>query len=136
MEHVVKELSHVKNPKQYYSAVHLYHSGHSMILVQADKGKEFGANRLLYLTFINVLFFEGPLQWQGVDFYLGTSGECAEILDHIGLDPKVFDLYRLFKIKLAKCYVNIVASRVYCSDRPPQEISHLTSSSRGEESKL
>jgi hypothetical protein len=125
MERVVKELGHIENPKQYYSAIHLYYVGHSMLLVQADKGKESGPDRLLYLTFTNVVFFEGPLQWQGVDFYLGTSDECTEMLNRIGLDKRTFDLYRLFKIKLEKGFINIVAMRVYCADTPPQELAHF-----------
>lgn len=125
METVVKELSHIQNPDQYYSAIHLYYVGHSMLLVQADKGKEFGPDRLLYLTFVNVVFFEGPLQWQGVDFYPGTADECAEILDRIGMNEKLFDLYRLIKKQLKKGSVSIVAMRVYCNDTPPQELAHL-----------
>lgn len=113
------------DPRLYQCNVWSYRAGHSLMLVRVTKSWS-GPEDFFYLTFESVQYFEGPLQWLGADFYIGTKAECTELLQRI--DPEIPDDlvgemvndFRLFVVELTNLKVRILAGNAMKTrDIPP-----------------
>ena len=75
----VLELS---EPETFYCRVLRYEQGHSVMYIYIRKSQEL--NSSLANTFVlilePVLYFEGPLWWEGANFSIGPLDECVSLL--------------------------------------------------------
>jgi len=67
----------------YHCKVWSYLVSHSQMLLRVYKD-DFMTGDTFQLLFTGVLYYEGPMSWQGVDFHFGTSDECLRLLHKRG----------------------------------------------------
>ena len=60
--------------------VKVYLAGHSQLQIQVTNQK---TGQILYINFISVEFYDGPLDWSGKGFSIGDSTECLQILKRL-----------------------------------------------------
>jgi hypothetical protein len=110
----------IENPETYSSFIEEYSTGGSRLRIRAYKG-HFEPERAINLLFSGVCYFEGPIAWQGVNFTVGEPSKTLELMRKVGwpedtaanqIDISSTGLH-LFKVKLPKCEVRIVAANAY-----------------------
>ncbi len=70
--------------QKYECRVEHYTIGHRQIRIRVNKPMGIVTDEeAFYLIFTGVVYFEGPLQWIGANFSLGTSSELTPILKQI-----------------------------------------------------
>ena len=72
------------NTEYYYCSVWLYQRSHSEMVVKLSKSDELSDPDKFYVLFTWVVYYEGPLKWQGEVFQLGSDMECKELLQKLG----------------------------------------------------
>jgi hypothetical protein len=120
-------LAGVNEPENYYCAVwaHTVHHSELAVRIISDRD-ETPTTQFFYWIFSGVLFYEGPLKWQGADFSFDDS-ECDTILMRIyptlnnSEKIVIHDLHRLFKFidKMSGLEVKILASGVIRLEKLP-----------------
>lgn len=123
-EHPFGNIVDVDEPHSYNCVVWGYLPGHSQLLIRLYK--EDFLNESLYLGFDTVIYFEGPMNWVGVDFQLGQPDECKRLLKKIGLNvakealEEFLRLRRLFIINRPEGQIRIFAGNVHLVKEIPQ----------------
>jgi hypothetical protein len=108
-----------------------YTMGHSQLFVRVtmSSGAAVNAGEIMCLGFEGVLYFEGPMWWQGADFRIGTRDEHLAILQRVnssdfgGNGEKIqhaLRKYRLFILNGAAAQVRIVATMALRASRCPE----------------
>jgi len=98
-----------------------YAMGHSQLLVRVttSSSADVNAGEVMCLGFEGVLYFEGPMWWQGADFRIGTRDEHLAILERAnksdfegngGNSEYALRMYRLFVLDRPNTQVRIVAT--------------------------
>jgi hypothetical protein len=119
MNYVINNFFELTDSQECACAVASYRINHSLMLVKVDNVK---SEETFYLTFSGVLYFEGPLKWQGGNFCIETVDECEKLLRKIGYGYAlhVLDKYRLFVVNLPSAEVKILAlEAIKTVDIPP-----------------
>ena len=110
----------IENPEEYTCFIEKYSAGLSRLRIKAYKG-QFEPEEAMNLFFGGVCYFEGHVVWQGVNFTVGEPSEALELMRKVGwpedtatnqIDISSIGLH-LFKVKLPKCEVRIVAANAY-----------------------
>lgn len=73
-------------PQNYYCDIKGYRHNHSMMLVRVGKD-ELDINPF-FITFLEVLYFEGVFQWKGADFRIASANELKKLLRQLGYRNK------------------------------------------------
>jgi hypothetical protein len=105
--------------------------GHSQLFVRVTTSSSVAVNagEIMCLGFEGVLYFEGPMWWQGADFRIGTRDEHLAILQRVnksdfgGNGEKIqFALrkYRLFILNGLNTQVRIMATMALSAKRCPE----------------
>jgi hypothetical protein len=73
------------------------------------------------LTFVGVVFFSGPINWNGVEFEIAAPDECLSILKKIVRFDKIPDeylleLYKLYKVKNQRIPIEIISAVPYVKE--------------------
>ncbi len=126
------DLSDITNPSAYHCRVWSYLASHSQLLVRVHKG-DFVTGDTFYLLFAEVLYFDGPMSWQGVTFHLGTSEECWELVrkrpgfSEIPQEERLLALkkVRLYTFEAQDCTVRILAGNVHRNKDFPSDFFWL-----------
>ena len=113
-------LTGVNEPENYYCAVWAYTVHHSELAVRMISTRdETPSTKKFYWIFSGVLFYEGPLNWQGADFSFDDSGRntiLMKIYPALNNSEKLAmqNLFRLFTFidKKSGLDVRILASGV------------------------
>ncbi len=114
----------VDEPLSYNCRVWGYVPGHSQLLIRLYKEDLLDAS--LYLGFETVIYFEGPMNWVGVDFQLGQPDECKILLKKIGINvpdiaiEEFLRLHRLFIINRPEGQIRIFAGNVHLVKEIPK----------------
>jgi hypothetical protein len=94
-----------------------------MVITVAKAGETIiNNNETFFIVFVGVIYFEGPMSWNGANFSLGSKEECINILQPMGQDYlKGFRnrVPNLYKLKQGGFEVKIVAETVEKSETPP-----------------
>jgi len=99
-------LNGIDHPETYYCRVWECQARYEyLMLIQLKSDPAEMRGKELFWEFQRVMYFQGPLHWQGADFRLGSDSECIELLAQ--LEPKVthpemlieWDFCSLFKFK-------------------------------------
>ncbi len=123
----IELLAGVNNPKIYYCSIWLYTTHHSEIAVRVMSTlDESPATNKFYWIFTGVVYFEGPLKWQGADIYFDDI-ERGSLVKKIyptfhNIEELISsDTYRLFKFadKISELEVRILASGVMRVEKLP-----------------
>jgi hypothetical protein len=124
MDYPSKNIFNLVDPQRYECNIWSFRVNHRVLLIRADKDKF--NNQTCYLSFTEVLYFEGPLNWIGADFCIGKADECIKLLGRRGFKdiPKdeLLDKFGLFTVQLPNSeVVKILASKhaEKTSDIPP-----------------
>ena len=75
---------------------------------------------VLYIEFLSVRYFDGPMHWQGANFNVQEQKECLKILDLIGV--QYFENEALFVCRIANsstptAVVRIIADLGFISEK-------------------
>ena len=119
------------NPQTCRCRVLGYIMGHSQLYVSVSMPSNIGvnANEALCLAFEGVLYYEGPMWWQGADIRIGTRDEQLEILKRVNKsdfestgdnDEYALQKYRLFILDGPDAQVRIVAMMAFKAMRCPE----------------
>ena len=111
----------LKAPQLYRCQVYRYFSGLSRLYLSIFKPNQTAAPAF-YILFSDVAYFEGPVNWQSVDFYIGASEDCLDLLLKTGIiGPAV--------LQFPDAYATITdAARLYLVDTPHSQIRIIASS--------
>lgn len=111
MSYTAENIFDLVDPSAYGCRVASYHRTHSTLLIVAAHPERY-QSQIIHLNFLGVMYFEGPMKWQGADFCLETTDECAKLLQKLGEDV---DLYlkrtSLYVVELPNLKVKILAKR-------------------------
>lgn len=110
----------ITDSRQYRCQVYRYFSGLSRLYLSVFKPNQ--AAPAFYILFSDVAYFEGPVNWQSVDFYIGASEDCLDLLLKTGIiGPAV--------LQFPNAYATITdAVRLYLVDTPNSQIRIIASS--------
>ena len=110
----------ITNARLYRCQVYRYFSGLSRLYLSIFKPKQ--TVPAFYLLFSDVAYFEGPVNWQSVDFYIGASEDCLDLLLQTGIiGPAV--------LQFPDAYATITdTARLYLVDTPNSQIRIIASS--------
>ena len=111
-----ENLLNLERPEFYYCQVWGYIRGHSRMFVRIHPSGDFYNEQ--YVLFAEIYYFEGPLDWWGAHFALGSTEECRIILDKIGLGEYP-ELFNLFVVKQDGIDIKIVARGISLHDSAP-----------------
>lgn len=92
MQEMSKNTFNLTNPDDYNCAILGYRHNHSMMLVRVSND-EIDSNAF-FIVFSEVIYYEGPFQWNGCNFYLASEDECRELLTYLK-HPVDFQIYFL-----------------------------------------
>lgn len=115
-------VSNLTDPQSYVCDVLKYQKSHSLLSVYAKEWGQLDSDNNFYIVFASVIYFEGPIYWSGVNFYLGSQDECVELLDNIGPGySRGFHnrIPTLFKVDMGKVTIKIVAERATIGKEHP-----------------
>lgn len=73
----------IPQPMRYRCQVHRYYSGLSRLYVRCYKDRQ--ELPAFYLLFTDVGYWEGPVNWQGVDFQAAPHDDCIDLLVKTGI---------------------------------------------------
>lgn len=116
MEATLAELA-LSNPKEAHCYIHMYRSSLPVLIVHIKPAKK---EPLLRLSFVTPIYLEGPMEWTGAEFEVGTEEEQSAFWNAIWsstMPQEVFSRnYRLFKAHIVGSepprQVKIIASEV------------------------
>lgn len=116
MSQIVEEL---RNYKVCGASILLYTSSAMCIRVACEARPD------LFLTFLDVVYFEGATLWIGVNFCVGDSNERDGILHQAGLDTVPVEQYKLYETVTQSDKVRIIAKNIKITEDFPSEF-HFT----------
>ncbi len=71
------------DPKRYSCNVFRYHSSLSRLYIRVFEGLKDAPS--FYLLFTDVGYFEGPMNWRGVDFVRADAEDCLSLMVATGM---------------------------------------------------
>ena len=113
-ESVENIISSLADLRDCLCCIYRYLRSHQQLLIAVHKPDSLTPS--FYLHFEMAGYFEGPLNWRGADFRLGTDEECKEVICKIGtqtnkhLDLMSKHLYFLFLLERPDYQVKILAA--------------------------
>lgn len=121
----------IASPTLYRCQVYRYFNGLSRLYVGAFK--PYQNVPAFYVLFSDVAYFEGPVNWQSVDFYIASAQACIDLLLNTGvIGPAVLqfpDAYatitetaRLYQVDTPNSTIRIIASSATLLDSIPAGI--------------
>ncbi|MAS35049.1 MAG: hypothetical protein CL610_13650 [Anaerolineaceae bacterium] len=121
----------IKAPQLYRCQVYRYFSGLSRLYLSVFKPQQ--NIPAFYVLFSDVGYFEGPMNWQSVDFYIAPPQACIDLMLHTGIiGPAVLqfpdayasitDTARLYRVDTGQAPVQIIASSASLLDSVPSSI--------------
>jgi hypothetical protein len=123
----------IKAPNLYRCNVYRYSSMLSQLYIRVFKGMSVAPS--FYLFFSDVGYFEGPMNWGGVDFQLQTPDDCLDLMRGMGMvedflldDPDtreaLMESAHLYTVKTKHSTIRIVAGEaVMMADVPPEQLA-------------
>lgn len=123
MDCLTQNIFDLQAPHEYRCQVLHYRNQHSFLLVRAVND----ANRdELYFYFLEVEYFEGPMRWQGANFYRTTDDEQIKLLENINVDVELFlETSNLFVVESNGFKVKILATSAGKTDDISGSFPHL-----------
>ena len=115
MSQFVEELY---NYKECGASILIYTSSAMCIRVVCEAKPEF------FLTFMDVVYFEGATLWLGADFCIGDSIERDRILRQTGLDTFPVEQYILYETHTQSDKVRIIAKNIKITEAFPSEFQY------------
>lgn len=126
-----ERLFEIKGPQLYRCQVYRYFSGLSRLYLSVFRPQQ--NVPAFYLLFSDVAYFEGPMNWQSVDFYEAPAQACIDLMLKSGvIGPAVLqfpdayasitDVARLYRVDTAGSPVQIIASSATMLDSVPANI--------------
>ena len=73
----------LKAPQLYRCQVYRYFSGLSRLYLSVFRPNQ--NVPAFYILFSDVAYFEGPMNWQSADFYVGEAQACIDLMLHTGI---------------------------------------------------
>lgn len=98
--------------------VRFYLESHSQLQIGLVNSQ---LNKALYINFVGVEFYDGPLVWRDKGFSVADSAECRQVLLKIQgynqLDEKFLDEFTLFVVEIQNGYhVRILAGHAVITE--------------------
>ena len=121
----------IKAPNLYRCNVYRYSSTLSQLYIRVFKGMSVAPS--FYLFFSDVGYFEGPMNWEGVDFQMQPADDCLSLMRDMGMvedflldDPDtreaLTESVHLYTVKTRHSTIRIVGGEaVMMADVPPEE---------------
>ncbi len=127
----MNSLFEIKAPQLYRCQVYRYFNGLSRLYVAVFKPQQ--SIPSFYLLFSDVGYFEGPMSWQSVDFYIAPSDECIEMMLQTGMIGEailtfpdayasITDTAHLYRVDTPQTPVQMIASSVALLTEVPSGI--------------
>ncbi len=118
----------IKTPQIYRCHVHRYYSGLSRLYVRAFKGN--AQEPAFYLLFSDVGYFEGTMNWQGVNFRRAAAQECLTLMQKSGMladtPPEMLqalaEVVHLYILNTEHSSVKIIAGHATRLNEIPSEL--------------
>ncbi len=110
----------IKAPQLYRCQVYRYFNGLSRLYLSVFKPQQNIPS--FFLLFSDVGYFEGPVNWQSVDFYAAPSQECIALMLKTGMIGEAI-------LQFPDAYASITDSaHLYTVDSPESRIKIIASS--------
>lgn len=102
--------------------------GHSQLFVRVSIPSS-DASKTLCLVFEDVLYYEGPMWWQGADFRIGTLDEHLKIVERLRkggskdlteYNEYILKRYHLFLVDGFDGQVQVLAAKAYKAANCPE----------------
>lgn len=106
-------ITDLENSFIYECAVKSYLRGHSLLLVE-----NYSPSDSFYLTFENVRYFSGVVQWQDATVTVGSTDARDSLIQSLGLDDAWKQSLRLFHLGNVQ-QVKILAENILKTDEVP-----------------
>ena len=121
----------IETPQIYRCNVYRYHSGLSKLYIRMFKGM--AEAPAFYIFFADVGYFEGPMNWKGVNFHRASSDTCLDLMVSVGLvedfylnDPDtrvaLAESTHLYMVQTPHTIVKIIAGKGVILKDVPEEI--------------
>jgi hypothetical protein len=121
----------IKGPQLYRCQVYRYFSGLSRLYLSVFRPQQ--NVPAFYILFSDVAYFEGPMNWQSVDFYEAPAQDCIDLMLKTGIiGPAVLqfpdayasitDVARLYRVDTPGTPIQIIASSASMLDTVPTNI--------------
>lgn len=121
----------IETPQLYSCNVFRYHSGLSRLYIRVFKGKNEAPS--FYLFFSDVGYFEGPMNWQSIDFQQATADECLSLMQQTGmvedfmLDDEetrnaLAEAIHLYRVKTPHTIVQIIGGEAVILKELPDDV--------------
>jgi hypothetical protein len=78
-----KSVFEITRPEEYRCNVYRYSSSLSKLYVRVFKGM--AESPSFYLLFSDVGYFDGPMNWSGVDVQRASAEDCLALMVHVGM---------------------------------------------------
>lgn len=120
--------SKVEDPQQHVCTVWGYIFGHSQMFLEVYP--EWKREERFYLLFSDVLYFEGPMKWQGSGFRFGTPVEQKNLYNRMSGEKleTVWNAWnqthRLYILDNSRFHVYILASGIFISKSSAPPLSY------------
>jgi hypothetical protein len=110
----------IQAPQLYRCQVYRYFNGLSRLYLSVFKPHQNIPS--FFLLFSDVGYFEGPVNWQGVDFYIAPAQECIDLMLKTGMVGEAI-------LQFPDAYASITDSaRLFVVDTPASRIKVIASS--------
>jgi hypothetical protein len=110
----------IKAPQLYRCQVYRYFNGLSRLYLSAFKPQQ--NIPAFFLLFSDVGYFEGPVSWQSVDFYIAPPDECIELMLKTGMIGQAI-------LQFPDAYASITDSaHLYAVDTPHSRVKIIAGS--------
>lgn len=121
----------IKGAQLYRCQVYRYFSGLSRLYLSVFRPQQ--NVPAFYILFSDVAYFEGPMNWQSVDFYEAPAQDCIDLMLKTGIiGPAVLqfpdayasitDVARLYRVDTPGTPIQIIASTPSILDSVPTNI--------------
>ncbi len=121
----------IKAPQLYRCQVYRYFNGLSRLYLSVFKPNQNIPS--FFLLFSDVGYFEGPVNWQSVDFYMAPTQECIALMLKTGMVGEailqfpdayasITDSARLYVVDTPETRIKIIASSVSMLDSVPASL--------------
>ncbi len=129
----IEGLPELDDPQAYICQVWDYTASYSRLLLRAYKG-DWSSGDIWYIFVYGVRQFEGPLGWQGLEFYDAPAEERLQLFRQWKeyrdfTDAELLRQYHLLRVKPEPSRVQIVARGIAASRKPHPDFWWLETSS-------
>src|SRR5687767_8481732 len=107
----------LKNPTECLCEVTKFKISHGALDIQLVEEK-------VFLVFVGVIYFQGPMSWQGANFSLSPEVKTLKLVRHIypdlaeGHENLLTRFYKLYRVRTAKFNILILACNGVKSEVP------------------